>query len=155
MISTASTLQCRFGEVANLYKVYWLEISGRFQVKMLSPNTNYAAYFVFKFSKLHHELDCSSKASVKFLDDGTNEIGGDVGHTVYIDPLADELEMERNIDARVPCSRIDGWLELELGEFLVAEGDNREVEAKLSETEILYRKGGLIVEGIEVRPKES
>ncbi|KAL0348996.1 UNVERIFIED_CONTAM: F-box protein PP2-B13 [Sesamum angustifolium] len=82
-------------------------------------------------------------------------IGGEVANTVCIEPLADELVMESNTDARVPCRRIDGWLEQELGEFLVAEGDNRDVEAKLSGTEILYRKGGLIVEGIEVRPKES
>ncbi|KAL0457021.1 UNVERIFIED_CONTAM: F-box protein PP2-B10 [Sesamum latifolium] len=133
MISTASTPQCRFGEVANLRKVYSLEISGRFQ---------------------HCELDCSSKASVKFLNDGNNEIRREVANTVYIDPLTDELEMERNLNARVPYSRIDGWLELELGEFFVAEGDNWDVEARLSETEILYRKG-VIVEGIEVRPKES
>ncbi|KAL0376764.1 UNVERIFIED_CONTAM: hypothetical protein Scaly_0794000 [Sesamum calycinum] len=71
------------------------------------------------------------------------------GQHCCIDPPTDEREMERNMDARVPCSRIDGWLELEFGEFLVAEGHNWDVEAKLSETEILRLKYGLIVEGIE------
>ncbi|KAG8363802.1 hypothetical protein BUALT_Bualt19G0060200 [Buddleja alternifolia] len=40
--------ESRFAEVAELLSVWWFEIRGKISMKMLSPNTNYAAYLVFK-----------------------------------------------------------------------------------------------------------
>jgi hypothetical protein len=55
-------------------------------------------------------------------------------------------------DGRVASEREDGWLEIELGEFFSGENDE-EVKMSLMEVKGHHLKGGLIIEGIEVRPK--
>ncbi|PWA74469.1 F-box domain, Phloem protein 2-like protein [Artemisia annua] len=50
-----------------------------------------------------------------------------------------------------PTTRKDGWMEIELGEFYGDDGDEGKVEMKFQEHDSW--KGGLIVEGIELRPK--
>lgn len=52
-----------------------------------------------------------------------------------------------------PTKRKDGWLEIELGEFFSKRGeDNIEVETtQLSG----HWKSGLMVEGIQIRPKDD
>ncbi|KAM7474180.1 hypothetical protein LguiB_021423 [Lonicera macranthoides] len=52
---------------------------------------------------------------------------------------------------RIPEEREDGWMEIELGEFFSNERD-KEVKMRLMEVKGLQLKGGLIIEGIEVRP---
>ncbi|KAI3469739.1 hypothetical protein Pfo_026402 [Paulownia fortunei] len=155
--------ESRFAEVAELLSVCWLEIRGILQAQMLSPKTNYAAYLVFKLSENHFGLECSSKGSVKFVKENTTEIEGEI-NTVYIVPPTYGRVMGRrrwvrmpvrNIDGRLPFTRTDGWLEIELGEFFIAEGDECDVQIQLFETEHLNWKKGLIVEGIELRPKEA
>ena len=46
-------------------------------------------------------------------------------------------------------------MEIELGEFFNDLGDDGEVEIQLNETQQGHWKTGLIVEGIELRPKEE
>ena len=48
--------------------------------------------------------------------------------------------------------REDGWLEIELIEFFSGEV-NEEVKMTLMEVKGYQLKGGLVIEGIEVRPK--
>ena len=48
--------------------------------------------------------------------------------------------------------REDGWLEIELGEFY-SDGSDEEVKMSLKEVKGEHLKYGLIVEGIELRPK--
>ena len=55
-------------------------------------------------------------------------------------------------EERVPREREDGWLEIELGEFY-SDGSDEEVKVSLKEVKGEHLKGGLIVEGIELRPK--
>lgn len=55
-------------------------------------------------------------------------------------------------DDRVMRRREDGWMEMELGEFFNGEGDE-EVKMSLMEIKGHQLKGGVIVEGIEIRPK--
>ncbi|KAL9811381.1 putative phloem protein [Arabidopsis thaliana] len=50
-------------------------------------------------------------------------------------------------------SREDGWLEIELGEYYVG-FDDEEIEMSVLETREGGWKGGIIVQGIEIRPKE-
>jgi len=51
----------------------------------------------------------------------------------------------------VATKREDGWMEIKVGEFFSGE---KEEEVTMSLMEVSYPlKGGLIVEGIEVRPK--
>ncbi|KAL5212364.1 hypothetical protein ABZP36_023211 [Zizania latifolia] len=48
----------RFAEGAKLKSVCWLEIRGKINTKMLSPNSTYAAYMVFKIADDSYGLDC-------------------------------------------------------------------------------------------------
>ncbi|WMV51526.1 hypothetical protein MTR67_044911 [Solanum verrucosum] len=48
--------------------------------------------------------------------------------------------------------RGDGWMEVKLGYFDSKKGTDDLVEARLFEMNHIY-KGGLIVEGVEFRPK--
>ncbi|KAM7474181.1 hypothetical protein LguiB_021424 [Lonicera macranthoides] len=54
-------------------------------------------------------------------------------------------------DGRAPEERGDGWRETELGEFFSNEREE-EVKMRLMEVKGLQLKGGLIIEGVEVRP---
>lgn len=53
---------------------------------------------------------------------------------------------------KISRARVDGWMEIELGEFFVSEEDG-EVEMGLVEVKGRNLKKGMIIEGIEIRPK--
>ena len=53
---------------------------------------------------------------------------------------------------RTSNERENGWMEIELGEFFSGEA-NEEVKMSLMEVKGYQLKGGLVIEGIEVRPK--
>jgi hypothetical protein len=53
-----------------------------------------------------------------------------------------------------PRERGDGWIEIEMGHFYYDEGEE-EVRMCLKEVKGLHLKGGLIVEGIELRPTKQ
>uniref|UniRef100_A0A453Q195 Uncharacterized protein n=2 Tax=Aegilops tauschii subsp. strangulata TaxID=200361 RepID=A0A453Q195_AEGTS len=55
----------------------------------------------------------------------------------------------------LPQRRADGWMELDLGEFLNEGGDDGEVSISLTETKSGKWKSGLIMQGIEIRRKKS
>ncbi|THU52025.1 hypothetical protein C4D60_Mb06t37250 [Musa balbisiana] len=55
--------------------------------------------------------------------------------------------------AEVGDARDDGWMEAELGEFYNEEGEDGEVEMSLMEVKGGHWKKGLIIQGIEIRPK--
>jgi hypothetical protein len=60
-------------------------------------------------------------------------------------------EQEDGQNIQVPCKREDGWMEIEIGEFFSSECDE---EIEMSVMEVGHQlKGGLVLEGIEVRPK--
>nr|CAB3448297.1 unnamed protein product [Digitaria exilis] len=61
------------------------------------------------------------------------------------------LEIRGKIDSK--RQRADGWMEVEMGEFQNDEGEDGEVSIKLMETSATV-KSGLIVQGIEIRPKK-
>lgn len=46
---------CRFYEVAMLKYMWWLEILGSLEAKLLSANTTYGVYFIFNFE--NHESE--------------------------------------------------------------------------------------------------
>ena len=53
---------------------------------------------------------------------------------------------------RTSNERENGWMEIELGEFFSGEA-NEEVKMSLMEVKGYQLKGGLVIEGIEVKPK--
>ncbi|GFP92867.1 putative F-box protein pp2-b12 [Phtheirospermum japonicum] len=125
----------RFPEVAELISVWWLNIRVGIKTRMLSPKTDYAAFLVFKLAEGSRGLE-QVNGMIRFLDESEN--------------VAQKRARILNLLIAV-TSRADGWMEIEVGNFHVEKGDEREVEAQLFETRCNL-KNGLIVECIEFRP---
>jgi hypothetical protein len=118
---------------------------------MLSQHTTYTAYIVFRVddgcSGLHYPCQETS-VSIGGRKFTQNVCLG--GHDVRISWL---LVMRGDIpdDSKFPKKRDDGWMELEMGEFHNGEGDDGEVSISLKEMSVV--KSGLVILGIEIRPK--
>lgn len=64
----ASLPESRFSEVSSLNKVWCLDIQGKVAIEILSPNTTYAAYLVFKLAHGSNRLD-SAYATIRFANE--------------------------------------------------------------------------------------
>lgn len=171
-------LSCiRFEEVAELLSVCWFSITGTIDSRVLSHRTTYAAYLVFKLAPDSYGLNSTSQfASVKLgvyalensvslqpddNEDDSDDYDGSGGDDDNDGELEDDNESKDadgyDEEARrkkvKTCLRCDGWLEVELGEFYNDEGDEGDVEIKLYEITELHWKRGLIIQGLEIRPK--
>ncbi|XP_061342574.1 putative F-box protein PP2-B12 [Gastrolobium bilobum] len=138
----------RFPEVAQLLHVCWLEIRGMINTLALSPNTQYAAYLVFKMIDGRGFRQSPVELSVGALH------GHSTTHTVCLDPNLGSRPHRRVVGLPRPNERSDGWLEIEMGEFFNS-GLEDEVQMSVVETKYGNWKSGLLLEGIEVRPKED
>ena len=154
--------------MAELRTVNWLQIEGKFRTGMLTPNTSYGAYLIMDVSHRAYGLDSApSELSVavgnKVVRRGRAYLCQKDEKKRMMEALlyGNRSEMLRNTvviqgqedkGIALPSKRDDGWMEIELGEFFSGEGDE---EVKMSLMEVGYQlKGGLILEGIEVRPKQ-
>ncbi|CAN6279643.1 unnamed protein product [Urochloa humidicola] len=155
-----------FSEAAQLRLVWWLEIRGNIDSKMLSQNSTYAAYIVFKVDRGAHGLGSP------FPETSVSLGGSKSTRRVCLDDLdrsCDEWTRDESLwgprpiargrieippNVLLPRERADGWLELEMGEFQNDEGEDGEVSIRLEETSATV-KSGLIVQGIEIRPKKT
>ncbi|KAF5199454.1 F-box protein pp2-b10 [Thalictrum thalictroides] len=136
----------RFAEVAELVDVCWLHIKGTIETRLLSPNTTYAAYIVVKFTDNAYGLERHpADVAVGFVGEGGNASGSRTVH----------LNHKKASGGQFPSERGDGWMEIELGEFYNDQGEDGEVQMTLTETKGGHWKSGLIVQGIELRPKVS
>uniref|UniRef100_A0A453QI33 Uncharacterized protein n=4 Tax=Aegilops tauschii subsp. strangulata TaxID=200361 RepID=A0A453QI33_AEGTS len=143
----------RSSESAELILVCWLYIRGKIDSKMLSQGSIYSVYMVYKFANYLYGLSDGyyglelpvQKASVSVGDN--HQI-----RKVCIHPNQ-QRSMRRNCHATLPHKRADGWMELELGEFVCEGHEDGDVSFGLSEMKDLSRKNGLIVQGIEIRHK--
>ncbi|XP_062084252.1 putative F-box protein PP2-B12 [Humulus lupulus] len=142
-----SSPDARFEEVALLLQVCWLEISGKIEVSMLSPLTLYTAYLVFK---VRHEDFYGFKTQVGNTTIGFVGSGEIVRGTAAVD--GDYYEREEGDGHNYPKERRDGWMEIELGEFFYDGRQEGELEMKFQDLSSHW-KDGLIVLGIEIRPK--
>lgn len=144
----------RFTDVAELEHVWWLEIRGAIRSNMLSRDSTYAAYIVFKTTDLCGGFDYPGQ------DASITVAGSTSTRKVCLrnddDEEAEDVERWLPVYAEIPVlprERTDGWMELEMGEFCNKDGDDGEVCIRLSETTTFKR--GLIVRGIEIRPKRN
>ena len=148
-------ITCRVLEVANLRDVCWLDIRGNIETNFLSPKTAYVAYLVFKVAERQYGLEnIPAKAWAIVVGERADDGDWDEDETtsrVYLKFLQRRAQAAQN--GVLPQGREDGWMEVELGEFFNDGGENGEVRMQLTETERLNWKSGLIVEGIELRPK--
>ncbi|XP_050373832.1 putative F-box protein PP2-B12 [Argentina anserina] len=130
----------RFAEVAELKLVWWLDIKACIETKNLSRGTTYAAYLVYQLSQHRYGFESPLVSRISYQQ---SEVG--TVHSVILDPTPARARNRR-----------DGWIEVEIGEFFIEEGDDDDdgdvIECSVKE--VSYSKRGLIVEGIEVRPKE-
>ncbi|EEF33114.1 conserved hypothetical protein [Ricinus communis] len=156
------TTESRFSEVAVLRMTSWLEIRGKIRTQMLSPNTKYGAYLIMKISDRAYGLDSMpSEISVEV----GNQVSSSITHlrskpdkrrpsSCLDDTHYVQMPQKRFKDAHgpMPKQRNDAWDEIELGEFFSG-GFDEEVKMSLIEVKGCQLKGGLVIEGIEVRPK--
>ncbi|XP_076882592.1 F-box protein PP2-B11-like [Bidens hawaiensis] len=173
--------ESRFAEVAELISVCWLEVHGRISTLMLSPNTVYVAFMVFKSTSETHGFD-SQPAEVlvglRGLESQTHTVfliaqGGEARrryptrmgmfHRVREANPIPSLNRSRSLslvtvvgssNGNVPKQRKDGWMEIELGEYFVKEGEEGgELVMSMKEVKGRNWKGGIVIQGIEIRPK--
>ncbi|KAI3732319.1 hypothetical protein L1987_63523 [Smallanthus sonchifolius] len=165
--------ESRFTEVAELISVCWFEVHGRISTSMLSPNTLYVAYIVFKSTSETHGFEyqpaevsigisgLESQTKTVFLEpEGEPRRRYPVmprrrmgmyrrGHVAYRNPI---MPMSHG-NGPGPKQREDGWMEIELGEYFIKEGEEGELEMSMTEVKGGNWKGGLVIQGIEIRPK--
>ncbi|XP_062010957.1 F-box protein PP2-B10-like [Rosa rugosa] len=160
----------RFEEVAELLGVWWLEISGKIDRRMMSPSTLYKAYLVYRLTAMSYGFECQSvevtvggesNKRIVFLEDAgrikkrsvywTHFLGL---HAALVQAQSSSQPREIELARQYPKERADGWLEIELGEFFCEGGEEEDGELEMTCSEIngAFAKGGLIVQGIEVRP---
>ena len=134
----------------------WLEIWGRISGRQLSPKTTYAAFFVFRLSE--HSYGLGHPQQEVYVKTGTTVSSSEI----CLDPTAPERRSTRSrwtaeapaAESNIPSrARSDGWTEVLMGEFF--NDGEEEIEVCLSETKGGNWKRGLIVHGIELRPKEE
>ena len=68
---------------------------------------------------------------------------------------APPVEDNDSLDLQHPKERADEWLEVELGEFFNDGQEDKELEMGVYEIKSGDWKGGLLVQGIEIRPKRT
>ncbi|KAG4184979.1 hypothetical protein ERO13_A09G203600v2 [Gossypium hirsutum] len=136
--------ESRFSEVAELKLVWWLEVKGMIDIRILSSNTNYAAYLVFK---LRNRRTIGFRHRAVGFHINVGGITSTEVRRVSLDPSQNETQHVRE--------REDRWMEVEMGEFFNEFGDDGTVQLSLREVDTSYFKQGLIIEGIELRPKDT
>lgn len=134
----------KFAEAAELRTIWWLEIKGTINIEMLSPKTTYKAYLKVKIADRAYGLDLlPSEVSIEVGDYKSHE-------KVYI-----HSHCKRNGKLSFHCNSEcdDEWLEIELGSFNTESSVQiQEVRMCLKEVEGVHLKGGLIIDGIQLRP---
>ncbi|EES05998.1 hypothetical protein SORBI_3004G340900 [Sorghum bicolor] len=142
----------RFSECAELLAVCWLEIRGKIHCKMLSQNTTYAAYMVFKMSDRSYGLDLDYPPQRAEVSTGVTKSTRRVCLQVYDSEGEDHRgpPMEHVHHAQ---TRTDGWMEMEMGEFNNEECEDGEVSISLTGRGGHWKRG-LILHGIEIRVKK-
>ncbi|KAJ8529566.1 hypothetical protein K7X08_036401 [Anisodus acutangulus] len=144
-----SVPESRFLKVAELKIICKLEVKAKLRTSMLSANTKYGIYFIMKISDHAFGLN-SVPVEISVEIGNRKEV-----HTASLDHQNGETELleEKQRDQRMLYKREDGWMEIELGELFNDGDEDEEVTVSLMEVKGCHVKGGLVIEGIEIRPK--
>jgi hypothetical protein len=115
-------------DAAELLNVCWLEVHGKFGTRKLSPGTTYRVAFVIMLKDTARGWEVPVNVRL-VLPDG------------------DKQERKENL-MKKPRGE---WIEIPVGEFVVEEvGD---IEFSVYEYEGGDWKGGLVIKGVAIRPK--
>ncbi|CAL9238606.1 unnamed protein product [Arabidopsis halleri] len=165
--SWSNVSDSRFSESAELITTDRLEVKGKIQTGVLTPNTRYGAYLIMKVTKGAYGLDLVPAETLVKSKNGQN-----IKNTTYLCCLDEKKQQMKRLfygnreeriaitvetiggdgKRREPKGRDDGWMEIELGEFETREGEDDEVNMSLTEVKGYQLKGGIVIDGIEVRP---
>jgi hypothetical protein len=128
--------------------VWWFEIHGAIKTCVLSANSQYAAFLVFKMKNAFHFDGFPVEFTVGILGDKK------CTKFAWLKASYDGREPNEAFQGlEHPKLRSDGFLEIEMGEFF-----NSGLKDKVVHMDVLEIKGGrvngaFILEGIEIRPK--
>ncbi|EOA36154.1 hypothetical protein CARUB_v10009939mg [Capsella rubella] len=151
----------RFSEGVELIMTDWLEIIGKIQTGVLSPNTNYDAYLIMKVTSRAYGLDLVPAET--WIKVGNGEKKTKSTYLSCLDVKKQQMErlfygqreqrramMDKVVGShrREPEVRDDGWMETGR-----EGGEDMEVVMSLTEVKGYQLKGGIAIDGIEVRPK--
>nr|XP_043608288.1 F-box protein PP2-B15-like [Erigeron canadensis] len=156
----------RFSEAVELRMTSWLEIEGKVNTKTLSPNTHYKAYLIVEVA--HYRafgldvLPCEISIEVgvggfhsrgKILFSHNKHSNQSYEHIFHPNEIKEcsRSKSGHEIARGSRDQRKDGWLEIELGEFY-NDATEKEVKMSLREVKGVHLKGGLVVDGIDIRP---
>ncbi|XP_057451787.1 putative F-box protein PP2-B12 [Lotus japonicus] len=139
--------ESRFEEVAMLKDDLWFSIFEKINTLDLSPNTQYAAFLVFKWITTHGFYNDLVLLSMS--------ISG--GHVYTKRACLDmRLKVLSMYDIReYPNVRSDGLLEIEMEDFFISGLHDGEVEMSVRIPKSFSWRGDFYLEGIEVRPNHK
>ncbi|KAK1383951.1 SKP1 interacting partner 3 [Heracleum sosnowskyi] len=163
-----SDSESRFTKVIELIDVCSFIIYGKISTSLLSPQTAYTTYLVYKPSSvLFGFKDRPIEVSVGIIGEESinrnvylNQKGRvqrrtanlpmqmDSFHRFRANQQRPQVAVPKEADSQYPATRKDGWLEIKLAEYYNKGGENTELEINLKNVKWM---SGLIIEGIEIR----
>ncbi|KAG8369690.1 hypothetical protein BUALT_Bualt14G0040200 [Buddleja alternifolia] len=139
--------ESRFSEAAELLDSFMFSIQGRIRTQMLSLETSYAAYLLFRLSETYKNI-ASANSFIRHFYDKPDHIHS-TGQTSRVVFGPDD-----GTNGQIPVSRAYGWMEVKMGDFYVPQGDNRNAEVTLLELSV-NEMSGLIVEALKSKMSSS
>ncbi|TKY45306.1 PHLOEM PROTEIN 2 A1 [Spatholobus suberectus] len=118
-------------ELAQLKRVCWLEVHGKFDTRKLSPGILYQVSFIVMLKD--------------WADDGW-EIPINVRLVL---PGGQKQEHKENLMEKSK----ESWIHIPVGEFVASEKDVGEMEFSMYEYEAGMWKTGLVIQGVAIKPK--
>ncbi|KAM1007061.1 hypothetical protein ACFX13_003760 [Malus domestica] len=141
----------RFEEVAELVTVCWLEIRGQIETRMLSPSTLYKTYLVLKSTPRAYGFDShASEVTIGLMGRSPRDKRC---FWTLIEAIPKLSNPGRSMRPSTRKSWNDWWLEIEMGEYFCQGGEGEELEMVCWGHQGGHWKGGLIFQGIDIRPK--
>ncbi|XP_010502244.1 PREDICTED: F-box protein PP2-B5 [Camelina sativa] len=142
--------ESRFEKVPELLDIDTFNIRGALNTRNISPGTHYSTYIVYtKTSHCYGFQNCPIQVGVGFHGYVMPKT------SIYLDTV--KKWPGRNIE--YSKKRKDGWMEVKIGDFFNEEGfmgfDDLIEVSVLDVTRRLSTKRGVIIEGIEFRPKDT
>ncbi|TVU26407.1 hypothetical protein EJB05_28953 [Eragrostis curvula] len=138
---------CRFKQFTVLQNMCLLEICGKIQSKMLSQNSTYTAYMVFR-------IDTESRG-LRYPTQEASVSIGEMKSTRQVCVGGLQKSHWHTVPANVhrPKRRADNWLELKMGRFYNEDGDDDEVSFSLTETGGAIAKMVLFCKALKLEQK--
>ncbi|KAL9239596.1 hypothetical protein vseg_013905 [Gypsophila vaccaria] len=162
-----------FSECAVMESFFWLEIKGKIRTELLTPDTTYGAYLVYRiraseYASLFGHVPMAVSIS-EVSEDGTSTSDHKIRNLFkkkkknvndHWTPEQKRCYLNTPDDPSnraeiLPVFRSDGWMEIEMGRHRVGvQGEYQNVALEMTIKDCVggHRRTGLVVHGIEVRP---